>query len=309
MVAKEAHTSSSVKDLIVAATGVDDADWEGTFNKPTGGILTVRSELGEPIHKVARRGVKLWKEFEDTVFNLPKEKRVTWLAEHRGEVIKKLNADFAKPWFRWKKGGSVAEDLGDMTYEEVTLRMVRLMFVTQEGRWIDLSLRNLTGDWLRRVEERFAGVNSGGAKASMLQSFTSLNEPHAFVSEFFVKYPASTTQFLASEDKAYFLAISQRCGQKPAPFIAILDTDFEIWFKKVCSHCVSGLPFLHIWYFRILFGKPKTSRLFRSKIYSATSIHHSSTSLCSASMATILARFQPLTICVRNPEQCPSCLA
>jgi fatty acid synthase subunit beta len=116
----------------------------GTHNKPTGGILTVRSELGEPIHKVATRGVKLWKEFEDTVFKLPKEKRVTWLAEHRTEVINKLNADFAKPWFGWKKDGSVAEDLGGMTYEEVTLRMIRLMFVVKEGRWVDLSLRNLT---------------------------------------------------------------------------------------------------------------------------------------------------------------------
>ena len=43
IVAKEAHTSSSVKDLIVAASGVDDANWEGTYTKPTGGILTVRS--------------------------------------------------------------------------------------------------------------------------------------------------------------------------------------------------------------------------------------------------------------------------
>jgi fatty acid synthase subunit alpha len=44
--------------------------------------------------------------------------------------------------------GLVAEDLGDMTYEEVTPRMVHLMFVGKEGRWINLSLRNLTGDWL-----------------------------------------------------------------------------------------------------------------------------------------------------------------
>jgi enoyl reductase-like protein len=40
--------------------------------------------------------------------------------------------------------------------------MVRLMSVTKGGRWIDLGLRNLTGDSLRRVEERFAGVNGGG---------------------------------------------------------------------------------------------------------------------------------------------------
>lgn len=117
--------------------------------------MTVRSELGEPIHKVATRGVKLWKDFDDTVFALPKEKRTGWLSERRAEVIRKLNADFSKPRFGWKKDGSVAQDLGDMTYEEVVLRMVRLMFVGHEKRWIDTSLRNLTGDWLKSVEERF----------------------------------------------------------------------------------------------------------------------------------------------------------
>ena len=40
-----------------------------------------------------------------------------------------------------EEGGSVAQDLGDMTYEEVTLRMVKLMFVEKEDRWVDVSLR------------------------------------------------------------------------------------------------------------------------------------------------------------------------
>jgi enoyl reductase-like protein len=232
MVAKEAHTSSSVKDLIVAAAGVEDGKWEGTYSKPTGGILTVRSELGEPIHKVATRGVKLWKEFDDTVFGLPKEKRVIWLTEHKGEVIEKLNRDFSKPWFGWKKDGSVAQDLRDMTYEEVVLRMVRLMFVAHQNRWIDTSLRNLTGDWLRRVEERFAGLG-GEKKASILQSYTSLDSPHSFIDSFFAAYPAASGQLVAAEDSAFFLAISQRPGQKPVPFIPILDASFEVWFKKV----------------------------------------------------------------------------
>ncbi|KAI0749711.1 fatty acid synthase [Daedaleopsis nitida] len=231
MVAKEAHTSSSVKDLIVAASGVDDAQWEGTYAKETGGILTVRSELGEPIHKIATRAVKLWKEFDDTVFKLPKEKRVVWLAERRAEIIAKLNKDFAKPWFGWKKDNSVVEDIADMTYEEVVLRMVRLMYVSHQERWIDQSLRNLTGDWLRRVEERFAG-HKAGDKASLLQSFSSLDKPAEFIEQFFKAYPAATEQLLASEDKAYFLAISQRPGQKPAPFIPVLDASFEVWFKK-----------------------------------------------------------------------------
>lgn len=234
MVAKEAHTSSSVKDLIVAAPGVDDKNWEGTYVRSTGGILTVRSELGEPIHKVATRAVKLWKEFDDTVFKMPKDKRVAWLTERKTEIIEKLNKDFAKPWFGWKKGGDIALDLNDMTYEEVTLRLVRLMYVIHQSRWIDVTLRNLTGDWLRRVEERFAGVN-GGTKASILQSFHQLDNPGPFITEFFQNYPAATEQLLAAEDRAYFLTISQRPGQKPAPFIPILDANFEVWFKKVRS--------------------------------------------------------------------------
>ena len=233
MVAKEAHTSSSVKDLIVAAPGVDDVAWEGTYAKETGGILTVRSELGEPIHKIATRGVKLWKEFDDTVFKLPKEKRAAWLVERRAEVIDKLNKNFSKPWFGWKKDGSAVEDLADMTYEEVVLRMIRLMYVAHQERWIDLSLRNLTGDWLRRVEERFAGVDSG-SKPSIIQSFSVLDKPEVFIEEFFKAYPLATEQLLATEDKAYFLAITQRPGQKPVPFIPILDASFEVWFKKVC---------------------------------------------------------------------------
>ncbi|KAJ3995461.1 hypothetical protein F5050DRAFT_1827606 [Lentinula boryana] len=91
---------------------------------------------------------------------------------------------------------SVAE-LRDMTYEETVLRMVRLMYVAHENRWIDISLRNLTGDWMRRIEERFAGVIAP-----------------------------------LSDDSGYFLAISQRRGQKPVPFIPVLDVSFEVWFKK-----------------------------------------------------------------------------
>ena len=132
MVAKEVHTSSSIKDLIIAAVGVEDVAWEGTYTKPTGGILTVQSELGEPIHKVAMWAVKLWKEFDNTVFKLLKEKQELWLAERKEEIIGKLNKDFVKPWFGWKKDGSIAINLSDMTYEETVLRMVRLMFVLHE---------------------------------------------------------------------------------------------------------------------------------------------------------------------------------
>ena len=65
----------------------------------------MRSELGVPIHKVATRAVKLWKEFDDTVFKLAREKREPWLKERKSEIIGKLNKDFQKPWFGAKKDG------------------------------------------------------------------------------------------------------------------------------------------------------------------------------------------------------------
>jgi fatty acid synthase subunit alpha, fungi type len=205
---------------------------------------------------------------DDTVFKLPKEKRAGWLSERRAEVIGKLNVDFSKSWFGWKKDGSVAQDLGDMTYEEVILRMVRLMFVSHEKRWVNMSLRNLTGDWLRRVEERFTRVD-GAVKASVLQSYSTLDDPLPFVETFFQVYPLAREQLLASEDKAYFLTISQRPGQKPAPFIPILDANFEVWFKKVYILALSSLPFPHQTLFcRIHSGQQKTLRLFSIKMLS-----------------------------------------
>ncbi|GAA5825048.1 hypothetical protein JCM11251_006076 [Rhodosporidiobolus azoricus] len=231
MVAKEAHTSESVKQLIVDAPGVDDDKWEQTYDKPTGGILTVNSELGEPIHKVATRGVKLWAEFDKKVFSLTKEKQVAWLADNKKYVIDRLNADFQKPWFPAKADGTAC-DLADMTYAEVNARLVRLMYVAHEKRWVDPSLRNLVGDWIRRVEERLSNVNAPGEKNSYLQSFDELNEPADFLKRFLEQYPQAEDQILASADVSYFLAIAQRPGQKPVPFIPVLDANFGIWFKK-----------------------------------------------------------------------------
>ncbi|KAF8314904.1 hypothetical protein DL93DRAFT_2166952, partial [Clavulina sp. PMI_390] len=202
MIAKEAHTSESVKQLLVQAPGVDDDKWENTYKGDTGGILTVQSELGEPIHKIANRSVKLWKEFDESIFKLPKEKRAAWLTANGDIVIERLNRDFAKPWFGQKKDGTVVKDLGDMTYEETVIRL------------------------LRRVEERFAGVN-GKPKQSILQSYNALNDPEPFVTKFFETYPAACEQLLAAGDKKFFLLIAQRPGQKPAPFIPVLDASFE----------------------------------------------------------------------------------
>ena len=42
-----------------------------------------------------------------------------------------------------EEGCRVVEDLGDMTYEETVLHLVRLMYVTHEKCWLILYLFNL----------------------------------------------------------------------------------------------------------------------------------------------------------------------
>src|SRR6201991_1785796 len=123
--------------------------------------------MGEPIHKLATLGVKFWSEMDQKIFSLDKKKRVAELKKQREYIIKKLNDDFQKGWFGRNSAGE-SVDLEDMTYGEVIRRMVDLMFVKHESRWIDKSLAKLTGDFIRRVEERFATAED---KSSMVQSY------------------------------------------------------------------------------------------------------------------------------------------
>ncbi|ODV81559.1 S-acyl fatty acid synthase thioesterase [Suhomyces tanzawaensis NRRL Y-17324] len=228
MTAKEAHTSLDAKKLIAQCAGVPDDKWEQTYKKPTGGIITVLSEMGEPIHKIATRGVMFWKELDDTIFNLPKNKRVEALTKKKDYIIEKLNKDSQKPWFG--KNASGVCDLQDMTYQEVALRMVELLYVKKSQRWIDVSLRNFYGDILRRIEERFTTVADS---VSLIQNFSQLQEnPAQFTTAFFNKFELAKEQLISEEDCDYFLTCASRPTQKPVPFVPVLDDRFEFFFKK-----------------------------------------------------------------------------
>ncbi|KAJ8058636.1 hypothetical protein OCU04_012812 [Sclerotinia nivalis] len=228
MTAKEAHTSKNAKKAITEAEGLDDAAWEKTYKGPAGGVITVRSEMGEPIHKLATRGVKFWAEMDAKIFSLPKEKRVPELKKNRDYIIRKLNDDFQKVWFGRNKAGETV-DLEDMTYGEVVRRMVDLMYVKHESRWIDKSYIKLTGDFIRRVEERFT---TGQGKPSMLQSYTDLEDPYPTVENVLAAYPESEKQLINAQDVQHFLMLCQRRGQKPTTFVPSLDENFEFFFKK-----------------------------------------------------------------------------
>lgn len=228
MTAKEAKTSKNAKKAIAEAEGVDDSQWEKTYKGPAGGVITVRSEMGEPIHKLATRGVRFWAEMDQKIFSLDKAKRVPELRKQREYIIKKLNDDFQKVWFGRNAAGEVV-DLEDMTYGEIVRRMVDLMFVKHESRWIDQSLERLTGDFIRRLEERFIPTTG---KPSLVQNYSELDEPYAVVDKLLKTYPEANSQLVNAQDVQHFLLLCQRRGQKPVPFVPSLDENFEFFFKK-----------------------------------------------------------------------------
>lgn len=228
MTAREAKTSPNAKKAIAEAEGLDDKDWEKTYKGAAGGIITVRSEMGEPIHKLATRGVRFWAEMDQKIFSLDKAKRIPELKKQRDYIIKRLNADFQKVWFGRKSSGEPV-DLEEMTYAEVVDRMVELMYIKHEFRWIDKTLMGLTGDFMRRLEERFI-VQEG--QASALQNYSELQDPAPVVAKFLSTYPESKSQLVNAQDVQYFLMLCQRRGQKPVPFVPALDENFEFYFKK-----------------------------------------------------------------------------
>ncbi|KAF2106759.1 acyl transferase domain-containing protein [Lophiotrema nucula] len=226
MVAKEAHTSLAAKQAIAACEGVDDAMWQQCK-----GIVTVKSEMGQPIHKIATRGVKLWAEMDKTVFSLPKKNQLAVLEKKRDYIIERLNKDFQKVWFGYDFTSGKAVDLKDMTYQDVARRMVNLLYLSKQSRWIDPSYIRIFGDFVRRIEERLP-LSNWELTQPIFTSYADFDEPFEALRNLAHAYQESKTQLINQEDQDYFIAICRRAGQKPVPFIPVLDDGFETWFKK-----------------------------------------------------------------------------
>ena len=228
MVAKEARTSPAAKQAIVDAIGVTDSQWEQTYKRPTGGVLTVMSEMGEPIHKLATRGVQLWSEMDRTIFNLQKTELLKQLPKRRAEIIQRLNNDFQKVWFGKDSSGEAVE-VEEMTYAEVILRLIDLTYICHQGRWIHSSFRSLTKDVIDLAKSRFTGNLDSSLRSEHTDD---LNDPYLTAERLFDCYPRMVEQLMIYQDARNFIAMCKRKGQKPVPFIPILDESFETWFKK-----------------------------------------------------------------------------
>ncbi|EED22445.1 malonyl CoA-acyl carrier protein transacylase, putative [Talaromyces stipitatus ATCC 10500] len=233
MVAREAHTSPAVKQVIVETPGVPDQEWQETCQKDggAGGVISVRSEMGQPIHKLATRGVLLWAEMDKRIFSLPRAKRLDELQKKdvHDYIIRRLHDDFQKPWFGRTASGKLV-DLSDMTYGEVIQRLVELMFIKHQRRWIHRSLTQLTLDFIHHVEQRLRDSNKRTRLISKEEGAD--RNPYLIIQEMYELYPEAARQLMNTQDCHLFLQLCKRPGQKPVPFVPALDDDFEFWFKK-----------------------------------------------------------------------------
>ncbi|KAJ0416957.1 acyl transferase domain-containing protein [Aspergillus carlsbadensis] len=228
MVANDAHTSPAVRRVICDTTGVLDSEWEKTYTGSVGGIMTVTSEMGEPIHKIATRGVRLWAEFDKSIFSIPRSQRAMYLQRHRQSIIRRLNSDFAKPWFGCNLRGEVV-DLEEMTYLDVLHRLIELMYVQHQKRWIDLSYITFTMRIARRWLERLPVATRHVRRLTL----TSLEDsPTAFLESFQSACLTADQELLSPEDASFFLILCKQPGCKPVNFIPELNDDFEFYFKK-----------------------------------------------------------------------------
>ena len=229
MIAKETRTSKAAKQAIANTEGSADATWEMTYQGSSGGIITVLSEMNQPIHKIATRGVLFWAEMDRKIFSIEdRTKRAVEISKQRSYIIQRLNRDFQKVWFGRKLATGEPVDIEDMTYYEVISRMVDLLYIKRQSRWIDSSYRRLLVDFIYRVEERCASVET----PSILQSNDELDDPWRTIAKLPEVYPACIRQLVNTQDFHYFLQLCQRRGQKPVPFVPILDENLEKWFKK-----------------------------------------------------------------------------
>ncbi|KAL2793470.1 acyl transferase domain-containing protein [Aspergillus keveii] len=228
MVASDAHTSPAVRKIICATPGISDSEWEKSYTGSTGGIMTVTSEMGEPIHKIATRGVRLWAEFDRSIFSLPQNQRAVYLERHRHSVIRRLNSDFAKPWFGCNLRGEVVA-LEEMAYLDVLHRLVELMYIKHQQRWVDASyitfIMRIAYRWMERVPVVMRHVR-GLTVASLAEC------PTTFLASFQSACPTASEEILSPEDASFFLIQCKRPGCKPVNFIPALNDDFEFYFKK-----------------------------------------------------------------------------
>ncbi|KAJ2559619.1 fatty acid synthase alpha subunit Lsd1 [Coemansia sp. RSA 1933] len=250
MVALESPLADAAKQLIVSkATGVDPYDMLALFgDAPAGGVVSIRNEHGQPVHVVANRAALFCHRLSTEVLLHTGDKLTGALQANRAWIVRELCTDYMRPWF-----GHIPSDdehkyveLGDMTYMQVIDRLVELLYVSEEQRWIHPTYRNLVAKFVRRSTERLHNTEQAfdiACKQRVVYDDAVFDE----IATVRLAYPDVHVQLLASEDIQYLVSLCKRPGQKAVPFVPVLDSsdfadflmrDFEWQGEDLCSvHC------------------------------------------------------------------------
>ncbi|ORX72734.1 hypothetical protein DL89DRAFT_264942 [Linderina pennispora] len=211
--------NGAVKELIVAVPGVADSEWDSSCTCTAGGVISIVSESGTPMHVLATRAAVLIKDLQTGIFSLPVDSQLELIREKREHIIQRLNSDYLKPWFGCRADSPISE-LEDMAYSEVVRRMVDLMFDQGQSRWVHESFRSLVAKFIRRIEDRFSGT----ARECVLVSIGELIDPLDLISDIERAYPDMVDQLLTSEDIIFFLELCKQADPMPVPFVPHLDS-------------------------------------------------------------------------------------
>ncbi len=248
MTATEAKTSPQVKKRLAESTGVPMSTFprRGAYGEVSD-VETATASDGEPIHHTNTTAMRVlkWLEANAKADSPADEPRVeAWLTRHKKQLIVALNGT-QKPYFVNIDPTYQKTELTDMNYEQVLHRLVELMFVPDEGGWIDFSLRDFVGRYMEYLESKYIRPDAqGNLPPSFFQNvetwepntkpplryFHDLeSDPLGTIARFFEKYPSVCTILMDERDVAKFVELSAmgRFRMKPLPFIYKIDKN--IW--------------------------------------------------------------------------------
>ncbi|KAJ1800929.1 fatty acid synthase alpha subunit Lsd1, partial [Coemansia sp. RSA 2399] len=230
MVARESPVADAAKQLIVSrAPGVDPFDMLALFgDAPEGGIVSIRNEHGQPRHVVANRAAKFCHKVSAEILLQPRDKVASALKANRDWILRGLCKDFMRPWFGQSEHPL---ELSEMTYIQVIDRLVELMHVAAEHRWIHATYRNFVAKFVRRTSMRLQNAEHAfmpELKQGVVYDDAVFDE----IATVKLAYPDAHTQLLASADIQYFASLCKRPGQKAVPFVPFLDADFADYLMR-----------------------------------------------------------------------------
>ena len=223
MATKEATTSESVKDLLVATPGItrdENGGWVGA-GRSAGDVTSGRSQLGADIHEIDNAASRCGALLDQVAGDAEAA------AARKDELIAAM-APTSKVYF-----GDVAE----MTYEQWLRRYLELagpraidpdlVSTSSHGHgWLDTSLERFEL-MLDRTVARVHPAASGPIERLTLDQA----DPDATVDQLVATYPEAATCVLHPADVPFFTEVCRRPG-KPVNFVPVIDADVRRWWRS-----------------------------------------------------------------------------